>query len=227
MTPHTILLITRCSRIEFLKNIWSTIKAQTAKLENGNKFVWFIAFDTNRLSLAKIDRNFLNDIIHNRDGVKVYYMYSSSDNERYGSNIANAVLNHKSITTEFNSITHVYLLDDDNDLYPTFAGICNELPDDKLQFFSQVRLDKGPNTRQVIDITNELRADNAVQWVDSAQIIFPFQKLMECGGFADGYCIDGLTVKKMLEAGVEYETTNIIGAYYNYYTELLPFGITE
>lgn len=227
MISHTILLITRCSRIEFLKNIWSTIKAQAAKLENGNKFVWFIAFDTNRLSLAKIDRNFLNDIIHNRDGVKVYYMYSSSDNERYGSNIANAVLNHKSITTEFNNITHVYLLDDDNNLYPTFAEICNELPDDKLQFFSQVRLDKNTNTRQVIDITNELRADNAVQWVDSAQIIFPFQKLMECGGFADGYCIDGLTVKKMLETEVEYETTNIIGAYYNYYTELLPLGITE
>lgn len=227
MTPHTILLITRCSRIEFLKNIWETIKAQAAKLENGNKFIWFIAFDTNRLPLAKIDRNFLNDVIHNRDDIKVYYMYSSSDNERYGSNIANAVLNHKSITTEFNNITHTYLLDDDNDLYPTFAGICNELPDDKLQFFSQIRLNKSSNTRQVIDITNELRADNALQWVDSAQIIFPFQKLMECGGFSDGYCIDGLTVKKMLEAGVEYETTNLIGAYYNYYTELLPFGITE
>lgn len=226
MTPHTILLITRCSRIEFLKNIWSTIKAQAAKLENGNKFVWFIAFDTNRLSLAKIDRKFIEYLMYEQDIVKVHYMYSSSDNERYGSNIANAVLNHDVIIKR-NDITHAYLLDDDNDLYPTFAGICNELPDDKLQFFSQVRLDKGPNTRQVIDITNELRADNAVQWVDSAQIIFPFQKLMECGGFADGYCIDGLTVKKMLEAGVEYETTNIIGAYYNYYTELLPFGITE
>lgn len=223
MEPKKIILITRCSRVEFLPRIWESIITQASELKDEFQFVWFIAFDTNRLSLSSIDRKFLSDVMNNENNIKVLYTYSSSDDARYGSNIANAVLEHKSLQ-ELQNISHVYLLDDDNTLHPYFSTFIDEYVKDmeKMYFCSQIRLNKSTGKTETVEITYDLRAHNALQWVDSAQILFPYRRLIKEGGFSDGYCIDGLTVSKLLEHNCQYETTPLVAAYYNFYTELLP-----
>lgn len=213
-----VLLITRCSRLEFLYKLAEHIIEQAKKFNRG-KFTWFVSFDLNRIDGININKNWIEEMINN-DIIEFRYSYSFSNDSRYGSNIANECLSR---IPESLGITHTYLLDDDNTLHGSFYELCNRLKEDDehITLFNQIRKDKEkPNTLKIVGVNYTISPENVVGWIDSAQFIIPYKILVENGGYEDGYCIDGLTIKKLLERGVKYECIKSTAAFYNYFTEL-------
>ena len=212
-----ILLITRCSRLDFLEKISENI-IKLAKKFNTGKFVWCVAFDTNRITIADINRKWLDEMLKCNE-IEFQYMYSSSDDNRYGSNIANDAL--FKFKNRFD-ITHVYLLDDDNALHEMFDELCRHLyeDDEHITLFNQLRLNKKDGNILLVGVDYTISPENVVGWVDSAQFVIPFKVLIEHNGYEDGYCIDGLTIKKLLKNGVTYKCIKSTAALYNYFTEL-------
>ena len=208
-----ILLITRCSRSQFLPDIWKSIKRNTIHLKD-RSFVWHIAFDSNRIDMTKELRflliGFQQDVkeLHN---IEFGYSYSSSNNEMYGANIANDV-----IAKYHGKVDYAYLLDDDNILHPNFYIPCNEI-ESEIYLFGQTRLNKENETYENV-IPDGVTSDNVLQWMDSAQFILPMEFIPN--GYELGYCIDGLTLRKLLSEGKPKKENKNVYAYYNACTEL-------
>lgn len=206
-----ILIITRCSRLDFLEHIQFNI---LHVLKHYN-YRWHIIFDLNRVKMTPHIMNLL-DIWKKQMDDSFEFTFSGSNDTLYGSNLANEVLNNP-INDDCN---FVYLLDDDNRLHTKFAGMFDKAKDDEILFFSQIRMDKQANIFQPYCIEDNINSDNAVGYVDSAQFILPIPMLKSIGGYVDGYCIDGLTISKLLEQPREKRCILTLASYYNWFTEL-------
>ena len=215
MENFIILLLTRVSRLEFIKNIYHDILTYSQHLEPHIKLRWGLVFDLNRINPTEIDRKWLSEITSDASQLDVYYMYASSDNAQYGANLANMMIK----SPKMKDITHVYLLDDDNTLHPNFENILNKhLSKKSILFFSQMRATE--TGVDIISITPEISSDNCVGWVDSAQFVLPIKDLLGVGGYAVSYYIDGYTIRKILSEKCSYKCRDEVGSYYNYFTQL-------
>ena len=215
METYKILLLTRVSRLEYLKDIYHDIISKTQHLESHIKLRWGLVFDLNRINPIEIDKKWLFKITSDTSQLEVYYMYASSDDAQYGANLANMMIK----SPKMKDITHVYLLDDDNTLHPNFENILNKhLSRKSILFFSQMRASE--TGVDIISITPEISSDNCVGWVDSAQFVLPIKDLLDIGGYAVSYYIDGYTIRELLSGKCSYKCIDEVGSYYNYFTQL-------
>lgn len=217
----TVYIITRLSRMSFIDDLVKNVnefKEQCKKLNI--TVLWAVGLDINKLTPKenKLARNVLFPYAN------VYNCSTTS--ELYGSNIANAVLRYcDSIRPTFglnDSDVYCYLLDDDNaihpDMYKYLDVAFDEDPIPELVIFGQIRKDKG-----YVIITPDINQDNCLGWIDSAQFLIRRDVLRKIGDYANGYCIDGLTIQKYFKNPELIHNKLVIeepGAYYNYFTEL-------
>lgn len=215
-----IYIITRLSRPEFVNALLDNVNKFTEHCMNlGISVVWGVGIDINKLTPKQ-----------NRDIRGLLYQYAnvyncSTTSSLYGSNIANAVLHYlDSFQTAIKfdeSKVYCYLLDDDNaihpDMYKYLDVAFDEDPNPELVTFGQIR--RGDK----VMITPDINAENCLGWIDSAQFLIRRDVLRKINDYADGYCIDGETIKNYFNCPELTHNTLIVeevGAYYNYFTEL-------
>lgn len=211
-----ILIITRCSRIQFLEKIHESI-INTFKSTNLD-YKWVIVFDMNKIKKDEAFNKLIDDFIVCGDKISLLYGFSNS--KLYASNLGNQALAWATCKTDY-----AYLLDDDNCMHPDFGKRLSNILDyckTNIIFFGQKR-----KTGDVI-ITNNINSENCLGWVDSAQFVLKTETLEKLGGYEDGYYIDGLTIRKFLtHEKYDFYAYEKVLSYYNYFTELNMFDEKE
>ena len=207
-----ILLITRCSRTEFLENIRENICSVFHDVD----YHWHIVFDLNRM---KMTPELMSWLENTKKQINLYYSFSGSNDELYGSNLANQVL----FDTQHIMCDWAYLLDDDNALPNKIREALAFMEEDAIIYVPQLRKNKETQVIETHYVTDEMTADNCVGWVDSAQFFLRTELLKSVGGYVDGYCIDGLTIQKIYQT--KPYTKRIYVEFglscYNYWTEIV------
>lgn len=228
---HNILVITRVSRIEFIEDIIANVKSFAMQLLKANtpyNIVWGVGVDMNKVP-ADTPRRIAN-LLEANGGLPDRMTYiikpAITNSSLYASNIANVVWedylkNHSKVLLEEPdySKSFVYLLDDDNKIHPELARMLCITDYYELIVGHQHRLRDG-----IIKMNEGLCGDNCLGWIDSAQFLIRQDILKELGGYENGYCIDGLTIKKYFDTSTKPDMFVFDGvmSYYNYFTELKP-----
>ena len=209
-----ILLITRCSRTEFLEKIRENICSVFHDVD----YHWHIVFDLNRMKMTPELMSWLSET---GKKMKMFYSFSGSNDELYGSNLANQVL----FDSQHVDCGWAYLLDDDNALCTKLIEAMPYLFEEGegIVYVPQLRRNHETSEIETHYINPNMNADNCVGWVDSAQFFIPTELLKSIGGYVDGYCIDGLTIQKIYQTYpyIKKVYVNSGCSYYNYWTEII------
>lgn len=216
----TIYIITRISRITFIDALIDNVNNFKKQCEKLNiNVVWGVGIDINKFTPKE------NKLIRDTLSPHANVYNCSTTSALYGSNIANEVLHYMDSCKPpfgFNeSDVYCYLLDDDNAIHPDMHKYLDVAfdkdPVPEFVTFGQIR--RGDK----VIITPDINADNCLGWIDSAQFLIRRDVLRKINDYADGYCIDGETVKNYFRCPELTHNKLIIeepAAYYNYFTEL-------
>ena len=216
---NTLLLITRCTRPENLPTIFESILKTNAQLNGSNiDMTWYIIADKSRFGIGDFSDfyRYANECTENYGIATKFFVGCSKDEFDYGCSVANVGLSEfgKANDEQTKHHTLVYLLDDDNVLHDNFYRCV-------IKAFEAV---KNPT---IFDITWKdgsfidplqflLRKSHShCHGIDSAQMLLPFDLLIEVGGYSGGVKIDCTTLDKILNKCNTYTIVDIVGASYN------------
>lgn len=217
---NTLLLITRCTRPENLPTIFESILKTNAQLDGSNIGVtWYIIADKSRFDKCFIFSDFYryaNECTKKYGIHTEFFIGCSKDEFDYGCSVANVGLYEfdKANDEQTKHNTLVYLLDDDNILHDHFYKCV-------IKAFDSVKnpaiFDITWKDGSFIDPLQFLlrKSFTHCHGIDSAQMLLPFDLLVEVEGYSGGVKIDCTTLDKIISECNTYTIVDIVGASYN------------